>query len=90
MATRSKRDNHIVDDAVIRENSNKIQDTIEREAIISFADKLNKLMYDRDVSAEQLNAQTGISTGAISNYRRAVSLPNGANLIQIANFFNVS
>ncbi len=56
----------------------------------SFANRLNRALELRGMSAVDLSRKTGVFEGTISNYRRGVYKPKQQRLEQIAVALNVS
>lgn len=55
-----------------------------------FSTMLNKLLDDRQLTAYKLSKALNISQGLMSDYKNGIRTPTYANLIKIANYFNVS
>jgi len=49
-----------------------------------------KLLQIRSISAYKLSADTGISQGLISNWKKGTKTPAAENLIVIADYFDIS
>lgn len=52
--------------------------------------RLFQLMEERNIKATELSNATGITKGSITDWKRGKSVPSGARLIALCNFFNVT
>ena len=55
-----------------------------------FSTMLNKLLDDKQFTAYKLSKALNISQGLMSDYKNGIRTPTTANLIKIADYFNVS
>jgi len=55
-----------------------------------FKDILVVLLQKNNISAYKLSADTGISEGLISDWKKKGKVPASGNLIKIADYFDVS
>lgn len=55
-----------------------------------FSTMLNKLLDNRQLTAYKLSKALNISQGLMSDYKNGIRTPTYANLIKIADYFNVS
>lgn len=53
-------------------------------------DNLFNLMKEKGITAKQLSASTGISTGNISDWKSGRSMPTASKLIILSNYFGCS
>lgn len=60
------------------------------ENLSKFAEMLDSLMFEREVSINQLANKLGINATTIGRYLRAKFTPTVDNLVKIADFFNCS
>lgn len=54
-----------------------------------FWEIFSKLCDDKKIKPNPLGKELGISSGSITNWKNG-KLPNGENLLKLANYFNVS
>jgi len=87
--TRKKREPHFVDPEEISENARKKYNQEDTDIVVKFALTFNELLETNSVDQETLAADTGISTGIISDYRRGKKAPGLLNLYKIANRLGV-
>jgi len=57
---------------------------------MKFAQILDKLMNERDISAYKISKETGISDRLIGYWRKGEKLPGAENLLIIADYFEVT
>lgn len=57
---------------------------------MKFAQILNELMNERDISAYKISKETGISDRLIGYWRKGEKLPGAENLLIIADYFEVT
>ena len=57
---------------------------------MEFAERLNELLEEKDITAYRLAKDTGISNGIISAWRHSEKLPAADNLKKLADYFAVS
>lgn len=57
---------------------------------MQFADRLNRLLQLKSITAYQLAKDTGLSEGMIGHWRRGERMPSAENLVKLADYFDVS
>lgn len=55
-----------------------------------FSTMFNKLLQERNKSAYEVAKSLDISQGLMNNYKNGIRTPTTANLIKIADYFNIS
>ena len=87
---RAKRTTHRVDEFDILSNVNgKYVDKESRDSLFTFASIFNELLDKKGIDQGKIASDLGISTGAISAYRRGEQEPKLVNLISIAKYLGV-
>lgn len=62
----------------------------EMEWMRKFADNLNKLMFDANISQKELAIETGVTVPTISRYLNAQRIPCGKSLVNMSLALNCS
>lgn len=89
---RKPRTTHILSEDEIRKNVAELKrvGSKEKQIILAFSERLNKLLEEEDISQELFATRIGGSAAVVSKYRSGRGIPKSSALVRMSKVLNVS